>query len=74
MEKELLDLLEDTLAQTREALKKGEWERPLHTLKGAAANLGGTALFKLCETYERKPHSQAAADLFLAELDNLRGK
>lgn len=74
IEKELLDLMDNTVRQTQAALQKGEWAMPLHTLKGAAANLGGTALYELCAQYENLAPSPKAAESFLAALADLRGK
>lgn len=74
VERELLDLFENTLKQTEAAIQKGEWSMPLHTLKGAAANLGGEKLFRLCMQYEALAPSKVASESFLAALADLRGK
>ncbi len=67
LEKELLTLFTDTAESTLRRLEAGEnWQRTIHELKGAAANIGLDELHQRCAEIEHKIATDTEKQAFFA--------
>lgn len=70
LKKELLTLFKETLESVLQRLEAGaDWQKTVHELKGAAANMGAEELHKICQEIEHKSLDSAEKQTFFDTLN-----